>query len=277
MTRLRDRRVLLTGASQGIGPFIAAALAGRGCHVALTARSEQLLREVAGRLDVFPVDVGIFPCDLLEADQRRRLIDDVLERFGRIDILVNNAGVENEGPFLDQTLEAHRRTIELNLLAPIELTHALLPIMLEQGNGHIVNIASVGAKAGSPYDAVYCGSKAGLAEWTRGIRLEKEHAGIRFSTIFPGFVSEVGMFARFGLKAPWTIGSCTPQEVAAAVVKALEHNRPEIIVNSRPLKPLLALAALSPRLAGWLMHRLGVVDFQRRKVGQSNRSQALGT
>ena len=267
MTRLRDRRVLLTGASQGIGPFVAEALAGRGCHVALTARSEELLREVAGRLGAFSVDVGIFPCDLLEADQRRRLIQEVLERFGRIDILVNNAGVENEGAFLDQPVETHRRTIELNLLAPIELTHALLPTMIAQGSGHIVNIASVGAKAGSPYDAVYCGSKAGLAEWTRGISLEDEHAGVRFSTIFPGFVTEVGMFARFGLRAPWTIGSCTPKQVAAAVVRALEHDLPEIIVNSRPLKPLLALAALSPRFAGWLMRRLGVVDFQRRKVG----------
>jgi short-subunit dehydrogenase len=176
MTRLRDRRVLLTGASQGIGPFIAAALAGRGCHLALTARSEQLLRELAGRLDGSKIEVGIFPCDLLEADQRTSLIHDVLERFGRIDILVNNAGVENEGPFLDQPGATHRRTIELNLLAPIELTHAMLPTMLEQGAGHIV--------------------------------------------------------------------------------------------NSRPLKPLLALAALSPRLAGWLMRRLGVVDFQRRKVGR---------
>lgn len=268
MTQLLDRRVLLTGASQGIGPFIAAALAGQGCRLALTARSEQLLREVARRLDVFSVDVGIFPCDLLEADQRTRLIHEVLERFGRIDILINNAGVENEGPFLDQPVETHRRTIELNLMAPIELTHALLPTMLEQGGGHIVNIASIGAKAGSPYDAVYCGSKAGLAEWTRGISLEEEHAGIRFSTIFPGFVSEVGMFARFGLKAPWTIGSCTPEQVAAAVIRAVELNQPEIIVNSRPLKPLLALAAISPRLGGWLMRRLGVVGFQRRKIGR---------
>jgi len=223
---------------------------------------------VAGRLDAFSVDVGIFPCDLLEADQRTRLIHEVLERFGRIDILINNAGVENEGPFLDRPVATHRRTIELNLLAPIELSHALLPTMLEQGGGHIVNIASLGAKAGSPYDAVYCGSKAGLAEWTRGISLEKEHAGIRFSSVFPGFVSEVGMFARFGLEAPWTIGSCTPQQVAAAVIEALERNRPEIIVNSCPLKPLLALAALSPGLAGWLMRRLGVVEFQYRKAGQ---------
>jgi short-subunit dehydrogenase len=169
---------------------------------------------------------------------------------------------------MDQPVETHRRTIELNLVAPIELTHALLPTMIAQGGGHIVNIASVGAKAGSPYDAVYCGSKAGLAEWTRGISFEEEHAAIRFSTIFPGFVTDVGMFARFGLRAPWTIGSCTPQQVAAAVVRAVEHDLPEIIVNSRPLKPLLALAALSPRLAGWLMRRLGVVDFQRRKVGR---------
>ena len=268
MTKLVDRCVLLTGASQGIGPFVAEALAGRGCHVALTARSEELLREVAGRLGAFPVEVGIFPCDLLEAGQRTSLIHNVLERFGRIDILVNNAGVENEGPFLDLTVATHRRTIELNLLAPIELTHALLPTMLAQGGGHVVNIASVGAKAGSPYDAVYCGSKAGLAEWTRGISLEEEHAGIRFSTIFPGYVSEVGMFARFGLEAPRTIGSCTPQQVAAAVVEAIEHDLPEIIVNSRPLKPLLALVALSPRVARWLMRRLGVVDFQRRKVGR---------
>lgn len=268
MTQLPGRRVLLTGASQGLGPVIASALAERGCHLALTARSERLLREVAGRLAGFPVEVATFPCDLLAVDQRRRLIGDVRERFGRIDILINNAGVENEGPFLRQPLETHRRTVELNLLAPIELTHALLPLMLEQGGGHIVNMSSLGAKAGSPYDAVYCGSKAGLAEWTRGISLEKEHAGIRFSTIFPGFVSEVGMFARFGLQAPWTIGSCTAQQVAAAVIEALERDRPEIIVNSRPLKPLLALAALSPGLAGWLMRRLGVVDFQYRKAGR---------
>jgi short-subunit dehydrogenase len=268
MTQLPGRRVLLTGASQGLGPVIASALAERGCHLALTARSEPLLREVAARLEVFPVEVATFPCDLLEADQPRRLIEELRERFGWIDILINNAGVENEGPFLRQPLETHRRTVELNLLAPIELTHALLPIMLEQGGGHIVNMSSLGAKAGSPYDAVYCGSKAGLAEWTRGISLEKEHAGIRFSTIFPGFVSEVGMFARFGLQAPRTIGSCTAQQVAAAVIEALERDRPEIIVNSRPLKPLLALAALSPGLAGWLMRRLGVVEFQHRKAGQ---------
>lgn len=267
MTQLADRRVLLTGASRGLGSFIARALAEKGCHLALTARSEALLREVAEGLKAFSVQIGLFPCDLLNGNQGKEMIDRVLNEFGPIDILINNAGVENEGAFLDQPMETHRRTIELNLLAPMELTHALLPGMIKQGRGHIVNIASIGARAGSPYDAVYCGSKAALAEWTRGISLEKEHAGIRFSTIFPGYISEVGMFARFGLKAPRTIGFCTPQQVAAAVIKALQYNRPEIIVNSRPLRPLLALAALSPRLAGWMMRRLGVVEFQRKKVG----------
>jgi len=248
-------------------PLSPGPLAEKGCHLALTARSESLLQEVAAKLKPFSVQVSLFPCDLLDGSQREEMIAKVLKDFGAIDILINNAGVENEGAFLDQPMETHRRTIGLNLLAPMELTHVLLPGMIKQGRGHIVNLASIGAKAGSPYDAVYCGSKAALAEWTRGISLEKDHDGIRFSTIFPGYVSEVGMFARFGLKAPWTIGFCTPQQVAAAVIKALQYNRPEIIVNSRPLKPLLALAALSPRLAGWMMRRLGVVEFQRKKVG----------
>jgi hypothetical protein len=75
------------------------------------------------------------------------------------------------------------------------------------------------------------------------------------------------MFARFGMTPPWTIGSCTPEQVASAVVRAIERNEREIIVNSRPLRPLLALAALFPRAGDWLMHRLGVVEFQRKKGG----------
>ena len=97
--------------------------------------------------------------------------------------------------------------------------------------------------------------------------MELEDRGVRFSTIFPGYVTEVGMFARFGMKPPWTIGSCTPAQVAAAVLRAIERNELEIIVNSRPLRPAFALAALFPKAGDWLMHRLGVVEFQRKKVG----------
>ena len=105
--------------------------------------------------------------------------------------------------------------------------------MLNQKQGHIVNIASVGAKSGAPYAATYCGTKAGLAEWTRGLRLELAGTGIHFSVIFPGYITEVGMFSRFNMKAPWMVGSCTPSQVARAVLKAIERERAEVIVNSR--------------------------------------------
>lgn len=268
MTQLSNKHVLLTGASRGVGPIIAAALAKRGANVALIARSENLLFSVSENLRSFKVKTLVEAFDITKPLERRRLVKRVIEKFGRIEILINNAGVETEGPFLSLSLSAIRETVELNLVAPIELTHLILPYMLKQQAGHIVNISSIGGKAGSPYDAIYCGTKAGLAEWTRGMRLEMEHAGIQFSTIFPGYVTEVGMFARFGMTPPWAIGSCTPEQVAEGVVRAIERNEPEIIVNSRPLRPAFALAALFPKAGDWLMHRVGVVEFQRKKVGR---------
>lgn len=267
MTELSSKHVLLTGASRGVGPFIAEALAKRGAHVALTARSEKLLLSVSENLHGFKVKTLVASFDLTRQLERRELVHRVLNEFGRIDILINNAGLETEGPFLSLPWDSVRDTIELNLVAPMELTYLILPQMIKQQAGHIVNISSIGGKSGSPYDAAYCGTKAGLAEWTRGMRLEVEQAGVRFSTIFPGYVTEVGMFARFGITPPWIIGSCTPAQVAAAVVRAIERNEREIIVNSRPLRPAFALAALFPRAGDWLMHRLGVIEFQRKKVG----------
>jgi short-subunit dehydrogenase len=140
--------------------------------------------------------------------------------------------------------------------------------MVERRRGHVVVISSLGGLAGTPYDAVYCGTKAALAHWTRGLRFELAGSGVGVSTIYPGYVTETGMFARFGVKPPWAVGSCTPAQVVGAVVDAVERGRNERIVNSRPMRPALALAALFPALGERLMRVLGVVDFQRRKVGE---------
>ena len=149
----------------------------------------------------------------------------------------------------------------------MELTYLILPHMLEKKNGHIMNIASVAAKCGGPYAATYSATKAGLAEWAYGLHLELENAGIRFSTIFPGYVTEVGMFARFGVTPPRSVGSCTPTQVANAVVKALEHNTLDIVVNSSPSRVQYALRQLSPFLGVWIHKKSGAVAFQRKKVG----------
>ena len=265
---LKNSVVLLTGGSRGIGPVIAETLALRGANLALAARSSSGLHEVAQRLAPHRTKTCGFPVDLADAHQRECLVSDVLKTFGRIDVLINNAGLETEGAFTDLTWPAVRETIEVNLAAPIALTHLVLPAMLAKKAGHIVNIASIAAKTGAPYAAVYSGTKAGLAEWTRALRLELADSGVCCSTIFPGYVRDLGMFAKFGVRAPWIIGSCSPQQVAAAVVAAIEKRKAETIVNSRPLRYSFVINELSPAFGDWLMRVAGAVDFQRRKIGK---------
>ncbi|MDO9084950.1 MAG: SDR family NAD(P)-dependent oxidoreductase [Anaerolineaceae bacterium] len=266
MTTINGKYILLTGGSRGIGPIIAEVLVARGAHIALAARSEEGLKAAATNLSKFGTQTLIVPVDLSQTSQQQALIETVLNKFGRIDILINNAGLETEGAYLDLSWEEIQKTVEVNLLAPMALTYHVLPQMLEQKEGHIVNIASVAAKIGAPYAATYCGTKAGLSEWTRGLRLELEGSGVHFSTILPGYITEVGMFARFNLKSPVSLGSTTPKQVARAVVKAIEKDKLEMFVNSSPARLLSVACELSPSLGDWLKKVMGVVDFQRKKV-----------
>lgn len=268
MYELKDKMVLITGGSRGIGPVIAESLTMHGACVALAARSESGLQNVAERLSNTGSKVITVPVDLNIQSQREKLFETVIKEFGRIDILINNAGLETEGAYIELPWTSIQETVEVNLLAPMALTRLILPIMLKNNYGHIINIASIAAKSGGPYAAVYSGTKAGLAEWTRGLRLELAGTNVRFSTIFPGYVREVGMFARFGKKSPWIIGSCSANQVTKAVLNAIHKGKIEIIVNSRPLKYSFLINELSPKLGDWLMHISGAVDFQRRKIGK---------
>ena len=259
---------LLTGGSRGIGPVIAEALAKRGANLALAARSKTGLQEVATNLNRYRSRVEIVTADLSKSTECEGLVDEVMQKLGKIDILINNAGLETEGAYVELSWASVQKTIEVNLVAPMALTHLVLPEMLERKRGHIVNIASIAAKSGAPFAAVYSGTKAGLAEWTRALRLELANSGVHFSTIFPGYVREVGMFARFGMKPPGIVGSCAPTWVADAVVHAIEKNRLEKIINWPPLRYSFIINEISPTLGDWLMRLSGVTDFQRKKVGK---------
>ena len=267
MTQINGKYVLITGGSRGLGPVIAEKLAQQGAHIALAARSPEGLTRVAETLKKYNVQTTHVAVDLAQPAQRQALVSTFLEQFGAIDILINNAGIETEGAYLDLPWDKIRENIEVNLVAPMELAYLVLPRMLEKKLGHIVNIASIAGKCGGPYAAVYDATKAGLAEWAQGLRLELANTGVRFSTIFPGFVTEVGMFARFGLTPPRMVGSCTPAQVAQAVAKAIEHNTLEVIVNSSPNRLLYAAKEIAPAFGDWVMVKSGAVDFQRKKVG----------
>lgn len=228
--------------------MIAESLARRGAHLALAARSQEGLIHVAESLKKFDVQTMTVAVDLAQPDQRHELVSTVLEKFGAIDILINNAGLETEGAYLSLSWGKIHETLEVNLVAPMELTYLVLPHMLEKKMGHIVNIASIAAKCGGPYAATYDATKAGLAEWAYGLHLELANTGVNFSTIFPEYITGIGMFARFGVTTPRAMGSCTPTQVAIAVVKAIEHNTLDVIVNSIPNCLFYALRELSPSL-----------------------------
>ncbi len=273
MSDLSGALALVTGASRGIGPRIAEALARAGVQrMALVARDADALEQVASRLRAAGVRALAFPADLTRSADRAALIPRVEAALGPIDVLVNDAGVETVGPFVGLAADAIFATVELNLTAPMHLARLVLPGMLRRGGGHLVNIASIAGKKGAPYEAVYSGTKAGIIEWTGALRAELAGTGVSLSVVCPGFVTGEGMFARFGLAPPRLIGSCTPEEVAAAVVRAIRKDLPEIIVNSLPLRPLLAVGALSAGAGAWLLRRLGVVEFQRRKAGGPGQS-----
>jgi short-subunit dehydrogenase len=268
MEQLKGKVVVLTGGSRGIGPVVAEALAKLGADIVLAARSECRLQEVNAHLSQHGIKVLLMPVDLKQSSHREKLVADVMKEFGKIDVLVNNAGVETEGAYAELPWPSIMENIEINLIAPMALTHLVLPYMLKRKDGHIINISSIAAKSGAPYAATYSGTKAGLAEWTRALRLELKGSGVHFTTIFPGYVTEVGMFAKFGVKSPKIVGSCTPTQVAEAVIDAIQKRTIEKIVNSPPLRYSFVLNEISPVFGDFLMRTSGLVDFQRKKVGR---------
>ena len=263
---LRGRTALVTGASRGIGKYIALALAREGMVQVLTARRQASLENVADRVRALGATAHILAADLEVPDDRLELAVRAEALLGRVDILVNNAGVESEGAFLDTPWEVMEAAVRTNVLAPLHLARLLIPGMVERGTGHVVMMASLAGKKGAPYDAVYSATKAALVQWTAAARLEHQHRDVGFSVICPGYVTGEGMFAKFGMAPPAMLGSCTPEDVAEAVVRAIRNGLPEVIINSRPVRPLLALDALFPRLAARVMGWLGIPEFQRRKV-----------
>lgn len=269
MTNLNGKTALITGASAGIGAALVTTLAREGLNLALVARSAERLEKNAEQARALGVKAVAIPADVTVAADRTRLLQEAEAALGPIDILVNNAGVEEIVAFADQSEDSIRHTIEVNLMATLLLTRAVLPGMLARGYGHIVQMSSIAAKAGAPYGAVYSATKAALQIHAQGLHAELDGTGVAISTILPGFVGQAGMFARFGMKAPSWMGETTPEKVAEGVVKALKTGKFQVVVNPMPLGASFVLSALWPALITPISKRMGVLDMQRRIVTEN--------
>lgn len=260
MVPLNDGVALVTGASRGIGRHVALALAREGARLALVARNAEDLERVVREIRALGRQAVAFPCDLGDASAIPGLVEAVHRTFGRIDVLVNNAGVDNLCFFEGAAPADLERQVALNLTASILLTRHVVPKMLERRRGHIVNMASLAGFHGVPHDAVYGATKAALLAFTSGLRVELHGRGVSASAVAPGFVVGDGLYERHrrtaGRPDPKLLGTTTVEAVVQAVLEAIRRDRPEVIVNSRPMAPVLFLYRVSPRLGLTLLRVL---------------------
>lgn len=266
MKELRGRNAILTGASRGLGVHIARALAQEGINLVLAARSANALEEVCEEIRSLGVKAIALPTDLADAAQVEALAVEAEHALGDVNILVNNAGVEHAVPFEAYPLEKLTTAVEVNLLAAMRLTRAVLPGMLARGRGHIVNMASLAGKMGLPGLTPYAATKAGLIMFTHSLRAELVDEPVGASVICPGFVAEAGMYARRAKSrgaAPKLLAPTTPEKVVDAVIAALEQDAAERIVNPLPMRPLITLHEVMPGIAPYVHKAIGTIDFAR--------------
>jgi uncharacterized protein len=246
--------VLLTGATGGIGQAIARALHARGARLILTGRRVDVLERLAAQLDGRALAV-----DLSDSAQVQRLAGEA----GDVDILVANAGLPASGLLDSFTVEQIDRSLDVNLRAPIVLAHALAPAMVERGRGHLVFMGSLQSKAPTPGAALYNATKYGLRGFASALRGDLRTTGVGVSAIFPGFIRDAGLFADTGASLPPGVGTRSPEDVARAVIGAVERNRGEVDVAPLALRAGTIIAGLAPELGASVQRRLGSEKITR--------------
>jgi NAD(P)-dependent dehydrogenase (short-subunit alcohol dehydrogenase family) len=251
MNMIRDRVVIITGASSGIGAATVRLLARHGAKVVLAARRAAEIEALAADINRSGGQALAVPTDVSAPAEIDRMVEQTLERFGRVDVLINNAGIGAKRAIADSDDETMERVIDVNLLAPARCTRAVLPAMRRQGGGTIVNIGSVAGEVAT--SGVYSATKFGLRGLSDSLRRELRHDNIAVVLIVPGLI-RTPMTGGMDLPMPG------PEVVARAVARAITH-RPRRIIVPWAYGPMIYLAKFLPWLADIM---IGSRLFQRQ-------------
>lgn len=247
----QDKTVIITGASSGIGRDTAVEMAKRGALVALAARRQHLLEEVAAEINAFGRESLVIPTDVTDLSQIELMVKEVVNKWGRINILISNAGQYIREPIEKLTIETVHRSMQVNYYAGVNAIIAALPYMRAQKDGHIVVVTSMNGKIGVPPDAPYVSAKFALTGFATVLRQELHGTGIYVSNILPGRV-ETPMIDE--LRVPWISAKISSESVAQAIIRAIRKRQPEVIIPHRAIL-FYYLYALSPRASDWVSRR----------------------
>jgi short-subunit dehydrogenase len=254
---LVGKRAILTGASGGIGRATAEALVKAGARVALASRNAAAIQELAQRLEQLGGDVIAVPTDITKPEDRHRLVQTVIDRFGGLDLLINNAGVGSWGHFATSTPEIMRQVMEVNFFAPVELTRVAMPYLMKGKQPAVVNVTSMCGRKGMPAWPEYSASKFALVGMSESWRGEFARFDVDVITIVPGMTDS-------GFRNNWLRSDgkaelrfeegMTPADVANGILEAIRRNRREVVLG-REARRLLRFNRFFPRLTNWLIAR----------------------
>ena len=229
----KDKIVLITGASSGIGRAASVLFAKEGANIILVARSKEKLEEVTEELKKFNVSSLVCECDVSDKSQVKKMCEIVLEKYKSIDILVNNAGFAIYGSVSNLTIEEIESQMETNYFGMIYCIKNFLPSMIKKKSGHIVNVASVAGSFGLPGIASYCASKFAMLGFSEGLKHELKETGIGVTVVSPIMVRTNFFDHKSFDKMPkYSPTSLSAETVAKAVLRAANSPRLEIIVPS---------------------------------------------
>jgi len=242
--------VLVTGATGGLGQAIVRAFAAHDAHLILTGRRSEVLDRLAAE-----VGGRAIGCDLSDRAQVERLSQEV--SAAAVDAFVSNAGLPGAAPLTELTLEQVDRVLDVNLRSAVALTRAVLPGMIERRRGHIVFMSSLQGRAPTVGAPTYIATKFGLRGFSLALRedLRNQHVGV--SVVLPSFISDAGLYADAGVRLPLGIRTPSPDDVAAAVLRAIEQNRAEVDVAPFLLRLGAKFAGLAPQTAAAVSRLMG--------------------
>ena len=244
-------RIVITGAPGGLGSHLVGVLAPLRPRMLLVSSPGVSLVETRDKARQMGAEAHELIADLRTDEGITSTVDTAFEKLGGIDLLINNAGIEFTAPYHELTEQQMLDVMSVNLIAAMRLTHRFLPSMLKQRSGRIINMSSLAGRLPPACQEPYAASKAGLVAFTSSLRATYAGSGVSANVLCPGFV-EAGIYKRLreqtGIAAPLTLGTSQPETVAAALLKVIETDAPEVIVNSLPMRPLLMLQQAFPRL-----------------------------